>query len=141
MVDGDAIVEKLNRSDGNSQPHTWPLATYVYAYVCTWYIRESARICCFLHIRTYIPLYPKYGTYVVLISAVLVSKISIFSRQNIYRRISYFSSKHLVFLNIWTFTLKISIYICHEYKMQKQYWYFFSLIAQHWFFEMLRHII
>lgn len=33
MVDGDAIVEKLNRSDGNSRPYTWPLATYVYAYV------------------------------------------------------------------------------------------------------------
>lgn len=33
MVDGDAIVEKLNRSDGNSRPNTWPLATYVYAYV------------------------------------------------------------------------------------------------------------
>jgi len=32
MVDGDAIVEKLNRSDGNSWPYTWPLATHVYAY-------------------------------------------------------------------------------------------------------------
>lgn len=33
MVDGDAIVEKLNRSDGNSRPYTWLLTTYVYAYV------------------------------------------------------------------------------------------------------------
>lgn len=141
MVDGDAIVEKLNRSDGNSQPYTWPLATYTYA--CIWHIREAARICCFPHIRTYIriyiSLYPKYG---------YVRNLDIYyiSFGDFYLLASKYISTHQLlsckapslskYLNIYAENL--DLYLRRIYKMQRQYWYFFSLMAQHWFFEMLR---
>lgn len=82
MVDGDAIVEKLNRSDGNSRPYTWPLATYVYAYVNIWHIHEAAYI--FLHTHWKIRCTARSDEY-----RVSVLKISIFSLSS-YRNASYF---------------------------------------------------
>jgi len=104
--------------------HSWVCAhmlfsTYTYIYTPLseiWYIR-SLDICC-ISFQDFYLLASKY---------ISTHQLLLFKAPSLSK-----------YLNI---TLKISIYICHEYKMQKQYWYFFSLIAQHWFFEMLRHII
>lgn len=82
IVDGDAIVEKLNRSDGNSQPYTWPLAIYVYARVPDTFTNLPAYVVFSTYVHTYFfirnTVHTKSDVYCASIRRFLSSHVKIY---------------------------------------------------------------